>query len=223
MTPYIICTTPRTRSNLLCEHLLRSQVAGAPHEILVQWHQKQGDMEMPCDEFFEKFQKTIGAKIMGNDFKYAVNFIDPTATKFIWLRHPDPIWQAISFLKAMKLKEQGKNGFAIMRNKPEKHDVSQITLSFDQIMKKLLRLMRDEKIWRDYFQKHQIKPLVIWYHELATRKQCDAVVKRVLDFLGITEPPKKAKYMTKHTIQSDEWNLNLYKETLSILGETCIT
>ncbi len=99
---YVICTTPRTRSTVLCDLLVSSNVAGYPREYH-EGHESLKDLDITDPKTYQKYVSIstssngiCGMQVMHKE-KYVVEkFIDFKEVKCIWLRRENKIKQAIS-------------------------------------------------------------------------------------------------------------------------------
>ena len=151
-------------------------------------------------------------KATQSGFLKYVNYFD----KFIYLRHPDPIWQAISDLRALKIKK-----FADYRKHPNQkrcplnERIWQIPISHQDIIGKIRLNIIYDREYLDFFEESGISPLTIWYHELGTPDQQYHTLKRIMDFLGINKPFRfEADFSEDMFVQSDAWNEKVYEDFL---------
>ena len=210
---FVILATPRTRSNLLCNLIAKTHRAGMPSEF----DPNLSDVA----SFLERCTRNNvgGIKVLPEKGLNALDeFMEHTQFRFdryIFLRHPDVIWQSISWLRV----EQEGSAYEIKYDKTGKlsrqtTELADINLSelYDLIQ---LR-MREYRMWEAFFRKYDIKPLEIWYHELDNPTAQYHTLKKVFAFLGIfkwfTLPPYEVSYR-----QSDAWNEQQYQRVLEDL------
>ena len=210
---YVICTTPRTRSTVLCDLLVSSNVAGYPREYHEE-HESLKGLDITDRKTYQKYVSVstspngvCGIQVMYKQKHIVEKFIDFKKVKCIWLRRENKIKQAISLLKAAK-----RNCFHETNETRKNDDLSQIKITNDEIIYSTFELTVQDMSWGYYFQENQMSPLTIWYRELETETQQKNILKKVLDFLRIREKPIDPKIWGVR--QDTEWDKDLYNQII---------
>ena len=210
---YVICTTPRTRSTVLCDLLVSSNVAGYPREYH-EGHESLKGWDITDRKTYQKYVSVstspngiCGIQVMQKQKHIVERFIDFKKVKCIWLRRENKIKQAISLLKAAK-----RNCFHETNKTRKNDDLSQIKITNDEIIYSTFELTVQDMSWGYYFQKNQINPLTIWYKELETETQQKNILKKVLGFLHIHDTPIDPKI--RGVRQDTEWDKDLYNRII---------
>ncbi|MDE0314150.1 MAG: Stf0 family sulfotransferase [Candidatus Poribacteria bacterium] len=191
---YVICTTPRTRSTVLCDLLVSSNVAGYPREYH-EGHESLKDLDITDPETYQKYvsvstspNAVCGIQVMHEKKHIVEKFVDFKKLKCIWLRRENKIKQAISLLKAIK-----RNRFYETDETQKNDGLNQIKITHDEIVHHTFKFTAEDMSWAHYFQENQISPLTIWYKDLETETQQKECLKKVLDFLSIDDTPNEPK------------------------------
>ena len=191
---YAICTTPRTRSTVLCDLLISSDVAGYPREYH-EGHESLKGLDITDPATYEKYvsvsttpNAVCGIQVMYEKKHVVEKFIDFKKLKCIWLRRENKIKQAISLLKAIK-----RNRFYETDETRKNDGLNQIKITHDEIVYHTFKLTAEDMSWAHYFQENQISPLTIWYKDLETETEQKESLKSVLDFLSIGDAPNEPK------------------------------
>ncbi|BBZ46464.1 Stf0 family sulfotransferase [Mycobacterium parmense] len=189
---YVIATSPRSGSNLLCEALAHTGIAGRPAEIGLKF---RGDV--PFDEyvparirefatdngvcgvklFWGHLQVLVRAGCASGDSDQVLEHFFPGA-HYIRLIRPDRRGQAISLYRALATNEFRRRRGVVNPNAagpdPE----------FDgEGIRRLERMLdRHEASWDQSFHRRGITPLLVDYDSLVEHR-CDQVA-RVLGFIG---------------------------------------
>ena len=213
---YAICTTERTRGTLLCKLLESIKIAGRPSEwpveIIKDWiDNKRFFIESTCNN-------VCGTKIRAgciSDIDRYIN-LNTYFDKYIYLRHPDIIWQSISLMRAVRI-----NKFKDFKEHPNQlrspvsERIHHLTVTHQEIYSTIQRFMRQKLKWELFFQENNIGPLVIWYHDLGTPEQQHQTLKKIMYFLGIYTPFEfKEEFSNLTFVQSDAWNEKVYEDFL---------
>ena len=214
---YVICSTERTRGNLLCSLLRSIKVAGQPCE----WN-----IEIIKDFIDHKRFLTqcttdniLGLKLVSVGFIDISKYLDFGSffDRYIYIRHPDPVWQAISFLRAEKVGKFADYNLHEGQQQASLNDsIWDMEISDSEISEEACDLRRYDKEWLNFFTSMNIEPLTIWYHELGTFEQQKATLGKLVEFLGIHKKYKFTKDANQAMfVQSDEWNEKTYEAYLS--------
>ena len=132
-----------------------------------------------------------GVKVAYDNFYTIKAFCDPVKTKFIWLRRQNLIRQAISQIKANQMdiySVQGDKGWSHKQQKWIEVPSEPTKVYHDRIREIGTLISTFNSLWYDYFAAHNIKPLTVWYEDLAAPEKTVGVVFQIHEFLGIQEP-----------------------------------
>jgi trehalose 2-sulfotransferase len=186
---YIIASTPRCGSTLLGHLLWKSEFAGAPHEYFhpshAQDYQERWGYKTKKEyvDLLRRWRTTpnglFGVKLhfyqideFGLDFKSIDELLDQP--KYVFIRRKTKIRQAISLVKAEQTNQYALElGDELMRAEYD------FTATRDQFF----RLIDEENKWEEYFNAHNIEPLVVWYEDLA--EDYTKVLVDIFHFLSV--------------------------------------
>lgn len=171
-TSYLVCSTPRCGSSLMCEALVNSGLAGAPTEFFDDrlkarfcktWNIDSSDQYLAM--LLEKKtgpNAVFGAKVHYN--QYSVTFgVDQLPTslpglRFIWIQRKNVIEQAVSYARAIQTDK-----WSSVQPGNDREPVYQ----FDQISSLITRVQTEQSNWADFFRRHSIEPLQLSYEEFS--------------------------------------------------------
>jgi LPS sulfotransferase NodH len=200
---YLICATPRSGSNFLCEVLRSAAVAGYPDDYFWNppfWWQRWGVSDFPS-YFWRILQEgttpngVFGSKMMWDYLGELVPQLaalfhvaagEPSAVlaaafpnlRYVWLTRRDKVRQGISYYRALETRiwrsTDGSSGPAT--------DPPFNFLAIDRLVQ--LSNWEDEG-WQGYFQQHRSKPLVVAYEDLAQAPE--EVAQQILSHLGLPQ------------------------------------
>lgn len=228
MKPYFICATPRTGTNLVCEALTKTGVAGIPDEYF-------GDMHVPrwkefwgmnaSEDYIARFLQESatdngvwGVKVMmqyydqihdllarhhGNQRIHRFDIIEETFGNIEYIRvtRRDKIAQAVSLHKAYQ------NFVWKIENGDSWPDESRLKYDGHKIDQILRGIIRDEAAWEAYFCRAGKRPYVIVYEDLVERYR--ETIEGALIHLGIDHTfasnIKESKLQRQWNHLSDEW------------------
>ena len=228
---YIICSTPRTGSTLLCELLASTGLAGNPHSYFrsqdiekrsSEWElQPQGGFPVYL-EAVRRLTSTpnsvLGLRVMwgtldeilgelrslrGNADDIILLEKEFGRLRFIHLTRGDVVGQAISLYKA----EKSDYWHSTQPGIP----CQSVHYNFDEIAKRIESLRNDNAAWLEWFESVGVEPLSVSYEELELDPQ--ATADRVLRYLGLeysgttSAPNKKLADGT-----TDEWRDRFLRE-----------
>jgi trehalose 2-sulfotransferase len=189
---YLVCSIPRSGSNLLCELLFRSGVAGVPTELFHPHYmrvlKRRWGIET-TDEYMRELlaRKTgpngvFGAKAHWGQYHPLFGNTDPREVlpnlRVISMTRRDHVRQAVSWVRALQtLSWQSSHN-----ERPQR------LLEFDpeHIARKVGRIDREEEAWRVLFDRYGIEAHEIVYEDLVSDQ--DVTLREVLEFVGV-EPP----------------------------------
>lgn len=216
-SPYIICSTARSGSTLLCDLLAATKVLGVPHEYLnIPKHGRQliarlcQNSPEPAsrEEYFDVIQRhrtsangVFGLKAHIN--QCLVFFQEGFLTgyfgdlKYIHIRRRDTLGQAISM------------SIATQTDSWTSHEKSTATPQYsdESLRGDISTILYHDYIWEQFFAVNQISPCTVFYEDLL--EQPNVEVRRVADFLGVNDAPTVDLANTDLSRQAgginDEW------------------
>jgi LPS sulfotransferase NodH len=189
---YVIATSPRSGSNLLCEALGQTGIAGKPAEIGLKF---RGDV--PFDEYVRARVRACttdngvsGVKLFWSQLRLWLPECHPISdnegllerffpgAKYIQLVRRDRRGQAISLYRAIASNEWRRVSGVVspQQTQPEPDFDGQVIRHLEH------RLRLQEAGWCESFRRRSIVPLVLEYESLVSHRSAE--VARVLDFLG---------------------------------------
>ena len=227
-TSYIICSTPRSGSFLLCEALRNTGLAGYPDEYFGPMHvpkwSKQWNVSTATDYINQVTVRgstpngVCGVKIMR---LYWADFIaqlrkgttqknlsetDLISSLFpnlhhIWITRRNKVRQAVSWAKAMQ-------GVPWIWEKDESFIPEQeLKFKYDIIDQFIEEVVIHEAAWQEYFSDNAITPFVVVYEDFVQAYRQTAV--RILDYLGIAAPSNQEfgerRLQKQADALSEEW------------------
>lgn len=220
---YLICTSPRSGSNLLCEALTRTGVAGAPQEYFVAQFQAQFSRQLGIDPQLdyltylrEIFSKTAsasglcGAKLMQRHLapllaQLRTGRSDRTdrevledllpGVRLIFLTREDKLRQAISFSRARQTRSWTARQTA----------TATPVFDFAKVDALVVQLRDEEQKWKAWCALHGFEPLALTYEELTGAYE--ATVAATLEFLGAPAAPIRPpeRLLPQRDALSEEW------------------
>lgn len=235
---YIILMSPRSGSNLLCAHLNKINF-GNPIEA---FHnpknlRKLYGWEIDFSDPYQRFKKAMefqttagvfGMKMNWDQFNYMIGLgrqlIDEDVyplsdaavvevffpnLSFIRLKRKNKVKQAISYSKGMQtgiwVIPAGGLGRRADFTLAPKYDRDHIEVCLE-------KLLSYHFLWEEFLARHQIKPLEIWYEDLAANFV--ETLKGIYRYLGIESEdfpaPQTRKIADK---QTDDWLERFISET----------
>lgn len=208
---YLICSTPRSGSYLLCEVLQQTGLAGRPTEYFVQSMMLSLQRQWGISNLSGYFKKVLevgttpngvfGMKAHMSQFGAVMCILQQVPQfqglavpellstifpnlSYIWISRRDKVRQAVSHLKALQT-----NIWWLTDRPPvpvEEPTGSTANFNFEAIDQLLRWIEEEETAWQDYFNAYAIKPLVVIYEELVQTYNITAC--QVLDYLHIPKP-----------------------------------
>ena len=232
---YVIASTMRTGSYLLCEGLEATGRAGNPREIFCPERRGKyaGQWELPVDVTLDAFLRAamekgttengvFGTKIHAHHIKPLAKEAEVTGepsqvlrrlfpeAKYIHLRRGDRRAQAISWYRAKITNEwwriPGVSDWELTGRQPEFHAPN--------IRRLEMELSRHQKLWNDFFAANSVELITMDYETLAADYRGE--VARALSFIG--EDPQLAADLPEPRLvrQSDgiseEWQRRMDEE-----------
>jgi len=229
---YVICATPRSGSNLLCDLLRNTRICGKNNSDRliyslfkhVDWNKT--DLKKFIKEIFNSsstLNKVAGFKILSPQLdsfvfelkksekyrKLTINNITmyfPSNTKYIYLYRKDILKQSISYLKCVQTN--------IWSSKNEKKkDPKRHFFDLEKVINYKYRFKTYNWQWRKFFEINNIEPLKLEYMEVINDFR--GTVIKTLKHLGIQMSLNNLIVKTDFLKQSDELNelfVKKYKE-----------
>jgi LPS sulfotransferase NodH len=204
---YIIASTQRSGTHLLCSILQSTGIAGSPGEFFLSkpgetWEKR---WDAPSrDEFIQRVlqQNTgangvFGAVVMWSYFERMLEMLRELGEyngligaeliaevfnqpKYIWMRRRDRVEQAVSWAIACQTGVWAqKVGITSQPSTSPKFD-------FKVIDEWCNRIAAHETSWTNYFRESQIQPLVLYYEDVVACHR--AAAECVLEFLALPLP-----------------------------------
>jgi LPS sulfotransferase NodH len=222
---YVVCTIPRSGSNLLTDGLRATRCAGMPHQFFLPKSEARYGAEFGLDpdaDYSRYVRGIVNAKTTRNEvfgFKLMSWYLDDFLTRLrdtrafgaatddlSLLRSAFPRLRFVHILRRHKLRQALSTARALQTGlwKVQKGKTMLREPQFDAelIEQSLKEAERQEKIWHTFFQRIGIDPFQVEYEELC--RDYEANIRGVLDFLQISLP-RGARIGPPVTIrQSDE-------------------
>ena len=217
LTTYLICSTGRSGSTLLCDLMRRTTVMGVPHEYanlsnhgqpLIQRLNKTGGNSISMEGYFDAIVRArtsangvFGMKAHPNQFLPLLKsgFIRHyfSGLKYIHIQRRDLLAQAVSWNKA----SQTGKWTSLEQEKAEP------AFSFDGIEQAMAVIAGQNALWQHFFILNGIEPLQIVYEDLL--EQPLAQISRIAEFLGVPAPDKvelgEAGIQKQSSQLNDDW------------------
>jgi LPS sulfotransferase NodH len=237
---YIICSTPRTGSFLLCESLIRTDVAGGPGEYFWMGNEEGFRSRWGVTTYADYVQAAIrqgstsngvfGVKIMHGyleDVAKKISTLEQFKGRelrpdqmfselfpnlhYIWITRRDKVRQAISWYKA------GTTGiWAWDKDEPPHLDIVPI-YDFNMIESNIRLITMQEALWNEFFRTAGVTPLSVVYEDLS--EGIAETTCRVLSFLKIPIPEPLMNTPGRMHRQSDalsqEWYERFFEDSRS--------
>ena len=222
---YLICTTPRTGSWLLCSMLESTGVAGRPEEI---FHADTlgGKPRKTIRQHLQaavrrgtRSQRVFGGKVHWSQYRLAAQRLAvetktsdeglpmllaeqlPDLT-YVWLSRRDKVRQAISYYRATESGQWWRTA----------HDpispCDETKFDFDTIERLHTYLVNHDANWRAYFDRLNLDPIIIHYEDLAEDPWQSTL--DVLQAAGIRAPrisPQVPHLVRQADVLSESWLL----------------
>jgi LPS sulfotransferase NodH len=206
---YIISSTQRSGTHLLCSILRSTGIVGSPEEFFLSkpgetWEKRWGASSR--DGYIERVLQdntgpngVFGAVLMWSYFERMLQMLQElrgynklsgaellaklfNRPKYIWMRRRNRVEQAVSWAIACQTGIWGQRvGVALQPGATPKFD-------FRVIDEWCNRIAAHEASWANYFRENQIEPLVLYYEDVVMSHR--AAAERVLEFLGLPLPPR---------------------------------
>ena len=225
---YLVCATHRSGSNLLCQMLWHSGLAGYPQEafsptrmkIIADQHALGVDPELDFPGYVRRLMEVrqtgngvFGAKMMwkhlpGVCAAYHGNPARPWETlraelpdlRCVWMRRRDVVRQAISLVKA----KQSRIYNSLQINEGKASEPVVLRYDFAAIDKEVKRFQREDLAWDGFFKDSGITPALVVYEDFVKNFVDD--IRRVLGHLNVPVAADFHIPPTTYTRQSDATN-----------------
>lgn len=233
-TSYMICTTPRSGSTLLCDALRLTGVAGNPDEYFGPMHvprwREQWGITHPV-EYLPKVLEhgstpngVFGVKIMK---LYWANFLETLKQadgqdepseyqlisaalpnlRYIWITRRNKIRQGVSWARVME-------GMPWVWHEAEPYvPQKKPQFQFDLVDQFIAETVIHEAAWQEFFTKNEIKPYVVVYEDFL--RSFEESMYSIFNFLGLKSPQNgrfnRPKLKQQADTLSDEW-ADLYQK-----------
>ncbi len=207
---YLICTTPRSGSWMLCSILSQTGIAGQPSEFFgptLQEEFKSNRYRVHASDVKDYMERIMacattengvfGMKLLANQapifMRYAAEHRKrPFASlrealeseyptiRYLLLTRENKVAQAISYYRGLM------TGHWQRGVNSQKHQTPAPTVEYDHfaIQRCYQDILLFDAYWEGYFRTHGISPLTFTYEELVSRR--GPTMERVLKYLGLT-------------------------------------
>ncbi len=209
---YVVCTIPRSGSNLLTDGLRATRRAGMPKQFFLPKFETRYGLELgldPLTDYPGYVRGIVNTKTTANEvfgFKlmswYLDNFLarlrdsrglgDATTNDLTLLRNAFPRLRFVQILRRHKLRQALSTARALQTGlwkvQKGKTTTEEREPQFDAelIEQSLREAERQEKIWQNFFQRLGIEAFQVQYEELC--QDYERTIHGVLDFLQISMP-----------------------------------
>src|SRR6266487_6294835 len=207
---YVVCTIPRSGSNLLTDGLRATRRAGMPKQLFLPKFEARYGAELgvdPVADYPKYVRGMVSTRATHNEvfgFKlmswYLDNFLtrlrasrafgDARTGDLKLLRNAFPRLQFVHVVRRHKLRQALSTARALQTGlwKVQKGKTIQREPQFDAelIEQSLKEAERQEKIWHRFFQRIGIEPFEVEYEKLC--QDYEGTIRSVLDFLQISLP-----------------------------------
>jgi trehalose 2-sulfotransferase len=207
---YVVCTIPRSGSNLLTDGLRATRQAGVPKQFFLPKFEARYGAALgldPIADYPGYVRGIVNTKTSQNEvfgFKlmswYLDNFLarlrdtcafgNATTDDLSLLRNAFPRLRFVYILRHHKLRQALSTARALQTGlwKVQKGKTTQREPQFDAelIEQSLREAERQEKIWQDFFHRLEIKPFQVQYEQLC--REYERTIRSILDFLKISLP-----------------------------------
>ncbi len=223
---YVVCTIPRSGSNLLTDGLRDTRRAGMPKQFFLPKAEARYAAELGIDAGADYAayvralvntkitrNEVFGFKLMSwylNDFfvrlREAHSFGNSTTSDLELLRSAFPRLRFVRIVRRHKLRQALSTARALQTGlwkvQEGKSSLREPEFDPDLIEQSLHEAERQEKIWDDFFQQIEVKPFLVEYEKLC--QDYEATIRAVLNFLRIKLPSNARVGPPVTTRQADE-------------------
>jgi LPS sulfotransferase NodH len=205
---YVVCTIPRSGSNLLTDGLRATRRAGMPKQFFLAKFEARYGAELgldPVADYSGYVRAIVNTKASHNEvfgFKlmswYLVDFLtrlrdtpafgDGATDDLTLLRNAFPRLRFVHIHRRHKLRQALSTARALQTGvwKVQEGKTTEREPQFDAelIEQSLKEAERQEKIWQHFFQRIGIEPFEVEYEKLC--QDYEGTIRNVLDFLQIS-------------------------------------
>jgi len=223
---YVVCTIPRSGSNLLTDGLRDTRRAGVPKQFFLPKTESRYADGLGIDPVADYAayvrgivdtkttrNEVFGFKLMSwylDDFlsrlREAHSFGNSATSDLELLRRVFPRLRFVRIVRRHKLRQALSTARALQTGLWKVQEgrtiLRQPEFDPDLIEQSLHEAERQEKIWDDFFRHIRVKPFTIEYEELC--RNYEATIRAVLNFLKIRLPPNARVGPPATTRQADE-------------------
>jgi len=206
-TSYIIASTQRSGTHLLCSILRSTGIAGSPGEFFMSkagetWEERWNAPSRAgfIERVFQDNTGTngvFGAVVMWSYFERMLQMLQEVREynrfsgaellaelfnrpKYIWMRRRNRVEQAVSWSMACQ------TGVWAQKGGVTSQPCATPNFDFKVIDEWCNRIAAHEASWANYFRENQIEPLVLYYEDIVASHRTAA--ERVLEFLALPLP-----------------------------------
>ena len=207
---YVVCTIPRSGSNLLTDGLRATHRAGMPKQFFLPKSETRYGMELgldPLADYPEYVRGIVKTKTTANEvfgFKLMSWYLDAFLTRLrdtcafgdaatdelSLLRNAFPRLRFVHIHRRHKLRQALSTARALQTGlwKVKNGETEEHEPQFDAelIEQSLREAERQEKIWQNFFQRIGVRPFEVEYEKMC--HDYEETIRSVLDFLRISLP-----------------------------------
>jgi LPS sulfotransferase NodH len=205
---YVVCTIPRSGSNLLTDGLRETRRAGMPKQFFLPKAESRYAAELgidPATDYAAYVRGIVNTKITHNEvfgFKLMSWYLDDFLTRvreahgfgnssdLALLRSAFPRLRFVRIVRRHKLRQALSTARALQTGLWKVQDGKSILrkpeFDLDLIEQSLHEAERQEKIWDDFFRRIGIKPFEVEYEKLC--QDYERTIRAALNFLTIKLP-----------------------------------
>jgi LPS sulfotransferase NodH len=223
---YVVCTIPRSGSNLLTDGLRDTRRAGMPKQFFLPKGESRYAAELGIDRIADYAayvrgivdtkvtrNEVFGFKLMSwylqdfvNRLRGAHGFGNSTTNDLELLCNAFPRLRFVRIVRRHKLRQALSTARALQTGlwkvQKGKNTLREPEFDPDLIEQSLREAERQEKIWDDFFQRIRIKPFEVEYEKLC--RDYETTICSVLNFLNIKLPSGAHVGPPVTTRQADE-------------------
>jgi LPS sulfotransferase NodH len=223
---YVVCTIPRSGSNLLTDGLRDTRRAGMPKQFFLPKDEPRYAAELGLDataDYAAYVRSIVNSKTTHNEvfgFKlmswYVDNFLvrlreahcfgNSATSDLELLQKAFPRLKFVRIVRRHKLRQALSTARALQTGlwkvQKGKSTLREPKFDADLIEQSLREGQRQERMWDDFFRRIGLEPFLVEYEELC--QGYEATIRRVLNFLKIKMPPDVRIGPPVTTRQADE-------------------
>ena len=221
---YVVCTIPRSGSNLLTDGLRDTRRAGMPKQFFLPKAEARYAAELgidPASDYAAYVRAIVKTKITRNEvfgFKLMSWYLDDffarlrgahsfrNSSDLELLRSAFPSLRFVRIVRRHKLRQALSTARALQTGlwkvQEGKSVLREPEFDPDLIEQSLHEAERQDKIWNDFFQRIEVKPFEVEYEKLC--QDYERTIRSVLTFLRIKLPVGARVGPPATTRQADE-------------------